>query len=423
MNPHRLAAFLLGGILGWGGAELSVAQTVLVTPSVTVGEEYDDNVRRSSTNRQSDFITSVTPGLGLQVRTHPWYVTLAASLRGEFFAKESELNNFGDNALGNATVEFRPTPTLTLSLADSLARSFNPFDIDPVTGLSTTGRSISTNNTVMPAMSYQVNPLTTLRLRYSLRTFRSDSPRSLDSDTHTAEASMERQLTRRDSATFRYTYNHFKVEGSPDVDSHLPRVGIGHAFSPTIRTSAEAGPLIRLSADGTELTVGGTLRYEQQFKQGALSIVLDRSTQLAGAIGQASVANRLTTTTNFPITSTLTLVLDSIMSQTESTDTTPELRIFSNSIALNYQPLRSLSVAVRGTRSDTETPGENRTSGRAVDFQAYSAGIQASYVLLRWLTIQVGYRLESQDDRVGTNDLRRNVFFLRLMASDQFRAH
>jgi len=413
---------ILGGVLASWASDFAWAQTILFTPSLTIGEEHDDNITRSSTNPQSDFLTSITPELRLEIRDHPWYLTTAGSMRGEFYASHSDLNNFGDNASGSGTLEFKPTRSLTLSMSDTFVRTLDPTNIDPVTGLTLIGRSVSTSNTVTPRVSYQVNPLTLLGSQYSWQMFRSDSQFAQDSDTHTGEFSVARQLTPIDSLTFRYTFNRFQVEGSPDTTSHLPRLGIAHAFSPAIRVSAEAGPLFLESDDASETTVGGTVRYDQQFSQGSFSVVFDRSPALAGNIGQAGVTNSVTTTTNFPLTGNMTLALNSVFSDTESSATTPGFRVFSNSAAINYQPRRSLSIDLQGNVSDNQTTDRTATSG-GVDFLAYTASIQVTYVVLRWLSIRGGYNLERQDDRVGSDDLRRNLFFVRFTVSDQFRAY
>lgn len=421
VRPRRSArpflALLLGGLLSWGESAPAWAQRVLVTPSLTLQEEHDDNVRRSSTDRESDFVTTLTPGLRLEVQNYPWNLTLVGSLRGEFFATQSELNNFGDNSSATASVEYRPRPTLTLSLTDTFARSLNPADIDPVTGVTTTGRSVSTSNTFGPALRYQTAPRTSLGLRYSLRTLRSDTEAAQNSDTHVAEFSVERQVPPRDTATFRYTYTHFRVEGEPSLDTHLPRLGLVHAFSPTIRVTAEAGPLFLQSEDRSEVTLGGTLRYDQQFRTGSLSVALDRSSELAGRIGTAGVSQSLTTVTTFPLAPNLTFALNSAIRETESAGALGDLLVMTNEVAITYQPTRALTLGVQGSVSD------NQSSNDTVDFRTYSAGIQFTYRLLRWLSLQGGYRLERQDDRVGSDDLRRNLFFLGLTTSEQFRLY
>src|SRR3972149_6075030 len=144
----RLGSPLLA-LMVWGiGNGFAWAQTIIATPSLTISEEYDDNIRLTSKNPQSDFISAARPALRLQVKDPPWYVTLAGSLRGELFANHSELNNF-DNQEGSASIEFRPERPFSLSLTDTFTRSTNPATVAPEAGIAT-GRVPATPRPTLP---------------------------------------------------------------------------------------------------------------------------------------------------------------------------------------------------------------------------------------------------------------------------------
>src|SRR3972149_9894378 len=115
--PPRLGAALLGLTLSGIWSHPAQGQTVTATPSLTVSEEYDDNIRLTPKNPESDFVSAVRPGLRLEAKDHPWYVTLEGSVRGEFFANHSDLNNY-DNQAGSARLEFRPERPFRLSLTE-----------------------------------------------------------------------------------------------------------------------------------------------------------------------------------------------------------------------------------------------------------------------------------------------------------------
>lgn len=389
MNPNRWVAQLLGVIL-WGmGSGFACGQTILATPSLTISEEYDDNIRLASKSLQSDFVTGVRPGLSLEIKDQPWYLTLAGALRWEFFAKHgdlnttTELNTITDNAEGSATLEYRPTPVFSLSVADSFSQSVNAALVAPEIGI-TTGRFTSTSNAVSPAASYQITSRTTARGHYTFRILRSDAPDSRDSDTHEAAFSLERQITPRTSGRLAYTFTRFEIEGSASRDSHSPRLGLVVAHSPTIRFSSDTGLLLLEREDGSEeVTLASSTRYEQEFRQGRLSLGYERNATTAGVFGVVSVSQGFTG-------------------------------------AATYQPTRALTLSVEGSIVDTESSGP---SPARADFLAYSTGLRISYRLFRWLSIEGSYRYQRQDDRVGTRDLTRNVFFLGLTASDQFRVH
>lgn len=379
MKLNRLIPLLLGGIL-WGGVDRSWAQTITLSPSLTLSEEYDDNVLLSPTDRQSDFVTSVSPALRLTIAEYPWSVTAAASLRAMYYAERPELNSSTDNRQGSLAIEFHPTPRFTASLTDTVVRSLDPGEVDPEAGVII-GRFPSTRNTVAPAVTYQIDPLTQLRLQYSFSTIRSDSPLARDSDTHEAGLSLQHQFTPRTSGTLRYTFSRIQAEDSPARDAHLPRVGVAHSLSPTTQISADAGPLLIERADGsTEITAGGSLQYAQQFARGSVSVAYERSARVAGVTGEAATSQSLTATVTFFATREASLRLDSGVRTTESPDA-----------------------------------GE--------DFLIYTAGIGLDYRILRWLSVNGGYRYLRQDDRAGPLNLDRNVVFLGFTASTDVRLY
>lgn len=416
MKPNPLVVLLLGVVLGGEGG-LALAQTFTLTPSLAVLETYDDNVLLSSTDRQSDFVTSIIPGLRLTVRDPRWDVTLAASARADYYADRPELNSTTDHQSGNLAIAFRATPRLTVSLADTFTRSLNPAEVDTATGI-TTGRFRSYSNTVTPAVRYQVTPLTLLGLDYSFAILRSDSPFTLDQDTHEGRFSLERQFTPRNTGTFRYTFSRFMVEGEPDRDAHSPRVGLIHILSPTIRISAEAGVLLVERTDGaTEVSPAGTLRYDQEFSQGRFSLTYDRSARLAGLDGVAGASQSLTATVTFIAARNFTLDLRSGVTTTDSVDTEEEVRQGFLGATITYIPIREVTLGLESEARATDS------INRVEDFLVYTVGIRLDYRPIEWLSINVGYRHTRQDDKTGPFDLERNLVFVGLTASTDFRVY
>lgn len=373
VGSRRLLLLFLAMLLV-GKAGLALAESLTLTPSLTLSEEYDDNVLLSPTDRQSDFVTTVNPGLRLTLKESPWTVTAAASLRAVYYGERSELNSSTDNRQGHFAIEFRPTPRLTASLSDTVVRSLDPGEVDPETGIIT-GRFASTRNSLRPAVSYQLNPLTRIHLQYAFTILRSDSTLVQESDTHEAGLSVERELTPRTSGTLRYDFGHFQTEDGPGRDAHLPAIGLVHSLSPTTQVAADAGPLVREKPDGkTEITLGGRVRYNQDFSRGRLSLSYDRSARVAGVRGEAAAAQTLRLNVNYRVGPAVTVALESGVTATRE----PEV---------------------------------------AVDFLVYSAAIRVDYQLLRWLSVNAGYRHQSQDDRAGPLDIERNVIFIGLTAS------
>lgn len=92
------------------------------------GEEYNDNIFFSNEGKdkdKSDFITHIVPTFKfIYAPLGAIAPTLNASLSasGEIYARNSDLNNFGKNIIGNVGYSLRPTARTYFHIADSFNR-------------------------------------------------------------------------------------------------------------------------------------------------------------------------------------------------------------------------------------------------------------------------------------------------------------
>jgi hypothetical protein len=92
--------------------------------SLSVGEEYNDNIFFTK-QREHDFISQIIPTFTFQYRptrapTHSFNFDFSPV--GEIYARNSDLNNFGDNLTFNGGYNYSYSPRLTFGLSDSLRR-------------------------------------------------------------------------------------------------------------------------------------------------------------------------------------------------------------------------------------------------------------------------------------------------------------
>src|SRR5262249_8458976 len=99
-----------------------LGQRLTLTPSLSLGERYDDNIFATRTDKQHDFITVLSPGIHAQyLPTAPTIGTqfdLDYHASIEFFADHSSENNVGHNLL--LTLDSPLTPSLQVSLRELL---------------------------------------------------------------------------------------------------------------------------------------------------------------------------------------------------------------------------------------------------------------------------------------------------------------
>src|SRR5215470_14470843 len=90
------------------------SQRLTLTPSLSLGERYDDNIFETQTNKQHDFITVLSPGIRAQYLTPA--PTLGTNLDLDYRAA---INFYADHSSQNYTSHFLSL-TLTSPLAQSL---------------------------------------------------------------------------------------------------------------------------------------------------------------------------------------------------------------------------------------------------------------------------------------------------------------
>jgi hypothetical protein len=389
VGPRTLGALLLGGLLGWGGGSPAGAQSILVTPSFRLSEDFDSNINLT-TKATSDFVTSTTPGLAIEFRDYPFTLSLYGHLISQFYASHSELNTYTDNIDLGGTFVYQPIPTLALSLNDVYTRNVNPSVVAPVSGV-TTGRAASTSNTAAAGLSYQFERPTTAQLSYSLITLRSEAATAEDSDSQSVSAGILRELTPTVSGGLKYIYNRFHVSDQPDTDSHSPRVSLVVRYTPTITVSSDTGPIWIQRTDGSyELTYASSTRYDQKFSQGNITLAYSRDAGTGGFTGVTSVSDSVTGSAAYELTRYLTLSATAAWYKTSST-------------------------------GNSSTGNNGRGS---LDLETYTAGAGLTYRLLKWLTLNASYTFYRQmGSGTGVTDLDRHVFSLSLTASDQFRVY
>jgi hypothetical protein len=121
VNSRVRVASLLLLILSFPG--ISLAQYHLeVTPFITTGEEYNDNLFLDKTNKESDYITTVSPGFNLNFLSQHTTLGLSYSPTFVWYAKNSDLNP-PPRQSASLTLGQELSQHWTLNLSDSYLRT------------------------------------------------------------------------------------------------------------------------------------------------------------------------------------------------------------------------------------------------------------------------------------------------------------
>ena len=280
-----VASFVLSSVtssVGWADSGDILSK---FHPYITVREEYNNNIDLTATNKKSDFITTVSPGLKLSTSEKTYGIDLDFNAGFNFYAKEEDNNYI--SLLGNLNTWYALTPRLSFRVRDYLIRSDEnrepDYSVSALEGTYLTSRTFRrvpyTRNVFEPSVEYQYGKKEDLiSINYRNNLYNTQSQVSEDSVenyinprfTHWFDIrngiSLEYGLTLGDfqrssdlvgqMATGRYTYR-FNPKTSifgeytqmwrnfdgPRVDYivYRPSIGIEHAFTPTLTGKVQGG--------------------------------------------------------------------------------------------------------------------------------------------------------------------------------------
>jgi hypothetical protein len=434
-NERRLAGWSIA--IAFGGTLLlplpAWAQAgFYVTPSLALGEVYDDNIFATPSNqpppqpgspppqgRQSDFIFRVTPAVLVGYQSKPFTLLGGYSITGEEYAKESNLSTIP--AAQNATLEttYVAYPLLALSLSSGYlqseqAQQLNAPESQTVTGIQPTAlqgqRARTSAYHVGPSASYKIDQLTTAVTGYDFsHTQQVGQP---SSDTHQVSASLDRRITPLDTADLVYTFRRFSFPQSASPAA-APPTGEAPTETPTPSppqpndvTYSNAVTLgwTREVTPRTRISLGGG----PNFTEGSVKPVAFANISYKLSRGLLGFGYNRTQTTAVGVSGTI--------------DTA------SYTGTASYQPMLDMVVTTslffyRNSQSGTDSqPG--------TDSDVYGATLSARYRILKWLSLIGSYAFSYEDGSLGTltnpggrSHIYRNIVGIGLEASQPYRVY
>jgi hypothetical protein len=349
-----------------------------LTPTLTVTEEFNDNIFLNNDRKEWDFITGFTPGIAFEMEQPTYRLAAAYSFTAELYARHPELDHFFDRHNLAADAFWQPTPRLTLS-------AFETFTFTTETNLVSqegvaTGRDRASSNSLGGAISWEVDPRTTLRGGGSWTTISFDSDELRDSDTYRLDAAVDHRLTPRLTGSASYEVAFFRIDEEEDVTTHTPRLGVIFRFTETLTGVLRAGPTFEVEEDGgTHVLPAITASLRQRTAWGSVGADYNSAVGIAGGLGG----------TTFNQSLGLTVQVTTLM----------------RGLVLDFGP-RYSSV---------------QSHGDAIDVTSFTVPLTASYRITPWLALVGAYtffhqRSDSQlTDSAGlplANDADQNRLWL-----------
>src|SRR5713101_5759235 len=260
---------------------------VTLTPSIAVGEEYNDNIFLDNRNRQWDFISSFGPAITLFVNRPSFQLNAGYSFNAVVYARNERLNNAFDSQNFIAGGLYRVSPALTLTATDAFAFNRNT-NVVASQGFST-GRQESWSNTFTPGMTWQMTARNILSLTASYSVLRFEGAGAASgagggvasgagggtaSDTYGFQSNLTHTFTRRFAGILGYGFTYLDAQGHSTT--HTPTLGFSYQLTPTLSAIVNGGPAVTELAGTTTVSPAGNASLTQALGFGSASLQYSR---------------------------------------------------------------------------------------------------------------------------------------------------
>jgi hypothetical protein len=239
--------FLLQIVLISPSFAAEITREFSVTPSISIREEYNDNIFLTSSDEESDFITTINPAINFTYRTRIITLSLDYGLHFRFYADNSDEN---ETSL-SGTQRLNLDTTLSLYKDIFFVRISDVYErvsIDEREQVAFDNYfvNLTDSNTfsINPYIEYPLAPTVraTAGYRYTNTWYRDDEAN--DSENQSVYLNITKEFTPNLNATLSYNYyDHQTDDGIEDQDRtrHSANVGANYQISPRLNISGSIG--------------------------------------------------------------------------------------------------------------------------------------------------------------------------------------
>lgn len=311
---------------------------VYVTPSLSIGELFDDNLFFSTTNRKQDFFTRVSPGIQAGYQSTPFTLMGGYTSDSEFYSRHTELTTLQMRQRALLEVKTRPTELLTLSAKGTYAKTRAPWEFNTFTGVAVS-RLRAERVALDPSIAYRFDPTTTATGDFTLS--RDSMQGFISINSFIARVGVDKRITETDTITPGYIGRHFEFRGSGiGTSSHAPTLGWRHEFTPLTVLTLRAGPRITEGAldDRPEALVS----IQHKLTRGDVSLTYSNSqTTIVGQPGIA-IAESVGLTATYELLPHL--LVTAAPTAIRVTGNTFQSMVYVSNVDLTYQVTKELAL-------------------------------------------------------------------------------
>jgi hypothetical protein len=244
-----------------------------VKPSLSLSEEYNDNLFLTQSDRISDFISYVSPGIDLSAKSINTILNLSYTPTFSFYSSHNDLNETAHNINANGT--FTLSDRLSSNLTGSYVRSSETNDIRAIPDIGpVTVRTERQYLAIGGGASYKLrdNLFYTLGLTYA--NMDTDAPDLNKVKTYSGNMGFAYETSERTTLSANAMYMKYDYKPARDWTEQYYSLVIKHRLSQTVTIAASGGTIIIKTQDRGEsdIDIGGGVDLTKTFETGKVSL-------------------------------------------------------------------------------------------------------------------------------------------------------
>ncbi|MBJ6749815.1 TIGR03016 family PEP-CTERM system-associated outer membrane protein [Geomonas anaerohicana] len=229
MKPSPLTTLLAAAALPLFAQGAACAAEFRFTPSIVIGEEYNDNLFQSSTRPVTEYVTRVQPNLALNAKGGGFNADLSYGFDYRYFAKNSRADQFDHRAALVAGFG-APGDFLHLDLSDTYSRVSANVARDVTSESLVVNQTLQNSALVSPYLTWRLPGASTLTTGYRYRDVRYWSGSGVDKTEHDGYALWSRELTA--GLVLKASYSYARIASELDtLTRHEAYAGLRYDWS------------------------------------------------------------------------------------------------------------------------------------------------------------------------------------------------
>jgi hypothetical protein len=381
-----------------------------ITPSISLREEYDDNIYLTADDEEADFITSIYPSVSLSYITNLLRLSLDFGFNFRFYAHNPDENDTDSTQTAKLEATIAPYKDIFfIRLFDEYKRVAIDEREQVALDNSLVNMTDSNNFMINP---YFVIPLsgtlkTNIGYTYNNQWYKEESG---DNTTeHIFNAALTKELSSRLAASLSYAYVIHDAEETEDYNGedynrHEASVGLNYQVTQKLSLSGSYGRawFDYERRDDEDTNFWDTSARYQLTERISLTAGYSRSFEDsvdAGTYVSDAVRVSITRQSEIPVTVSVFKQKSDYLSDDREDKSTGV------TVSAGYQITPRITGNLTGSYTDYEFLPEGE------DVTRYSAGPSLNYAL-NITTVSLGYTYNYNNSTVDVNDYKNNIIWL-----------